>query len=476
MATKLTTAAVLKFAPKGERREIGDATPGLVLVVQPSGSKSWAMRFRRPDGRSAKLTLGVLDTSDRETLDDPKLGGPLTLGMARELANQINRQRARGIDVVEHYKAEASRKRNAAADEAANTFGGVAREFYIHHRTKWGTRPRRWRDDSRLLGLRWASGSDPAEVEPEIVKGSLADTWSSKPVAQIDAHDIIAVIDDAAKNGIPGLERANPGASPARGRKMFAALSGLFRWLQQRRRIAVNPAKGVWHPGAPEARDRILDDNEIRLFWHACETLKPPYGALLRFLLMAGCRRDEASKIQYGEIDNEGVLTIPKERAKNHLEHKVPLPQLVLDILDSVPPKIDGQGPPVTPKEHDLIFGDARNRPPQDFSRVKIALDAEMKLLAKREGRSIAPWRIHDLRRSCASGMQALGIRHEIVEKALNHQSGSFAGVAGTYQRAELLPERREALQSWAAHVEGLVTEREKEVPSLDAARKRRKQ
>jgi integrase len=429
MATKLTVAAVAKYAPQGKRREIGDTTTALVLVIQPSGTKSWAMRFRRPDGRAAKLTLGDVDHTGRETLDDPVLGGTLTLGQARELAGQINRQRARGVDVVEFYKAEASRMRAAAADASASTFGGLAREFFIHHRTKWGTPPRRWRDDARLLGLRWAPGSDPKEVEPTIIKGSLVDTWSSKPVGQIDAHDVIAVIDGAVKGGIPGLEKTNAGSSDARGRKMFAALSGLFRWLQQRRKITVNPAKGVWHPGAPPSRDRILDDDEIRLFWAACETLKSPYGALLRFLLLTGCRRgDETSKIQYDEIDDQGVLTIPKERTKNHLEHKVPLPQLALDILNTLLRSIEEQDQKQkrekAPKRR-LVFGDADSRPPGDFSRVKGALDEEMQRLAKKEGRTIEPWRIHDLRRSCASGMQAIGIRHEIVEKALNHVSGA---------------------------------------------------
>jgi integrase len=466
MATKLTAAAVAKYAPQRQRREIGDTTTGLVLVIQPGGAKSWAMRFRRPDGRPAKLTLGPLDLTDKETADEPVLGAPLSLGQARELANRINRQRSRGIDVVEFYAAEASRKRAAAADASASTFGGLAREFFVHHTTKWGTRPRRWRDDARLLGLRWAPGSDPAEAEPLIIKGSLVDTWSSKPVGSIDAHDVIAVVDGAAKNGIPGLEKANAGPSNARGRKMHAALSGLFQWLQQRRRIAVNPCVGVWHPGAPPSRDRVLDDGEIRIFWQATETLKPPYGALLRLLLLCGGRRDEVSKIERGEIDDQGVLTIPKERAKNHLEHKVPLPQLALDLINRLP-RIERSG------EHDLVFGDSRNRPPQDFSRVKLDLDAEMQRLAKKEGRSIAPWRVHDLRRSCASGMQALGVRHEVIERCLNHISGSFAGVSGTYQRAELLPERREALARWANHVQGLVSERP-EVSDLAAARKRK--
>ena len=120
-----------------------------------------------------------------------------------------------------------------------------------------------------------------------------------------------------------------------------------------------------------------------------------------------------------GEIDGQGVLTIPGTRTKNHLEHKVPLPQLALDLISGLPPRT---GRPK--REHDLVFGNDRNEPPGDFSRVKAALDAEMKRLADQEGRTVAPWRTHDLRRSCASGMQALGIRHEIIEKALNHISG----------------------------------------------------
>src|SRR5262245_35821003 len=97
----LTAAAVAKYvAHPSRRREIPDNKgPGLYLVVQPkpSGAKSWALRFRRLDGRPAKLTLGRVDLSDGETADEPTLGGALTLRQARELANQIDRKRARGI-------------------------------------------------------------------------------------------------------------------------------------------------------------------------------------------------------------------------------------------------------------------------------------------------------------------------------------------------------------------------------------------
>src|ERR1700682_4964848 len=113
----LTVAAILKYKPHVGRREIADSkVQGLYLVVQPSGRKSWAVRLRRPDGRTAKVTLGPVDLSEVEPSDEPVQGGALTLGQARQLAAQIDRQRARGVDVVAERKAEELRKQTAATD------------------------------------------------------------------------------------------------------------------------------------------------------------------------------------------------------------------------------------------------------------------------------------------------------------------------------------------------------------------------
>src|SRR5271157_1606532 len=205
MAKVLTTAAVAKYVPQRARREIPDAkAPGLFLIVQPSGVKSWALRFRRPDGRSAKLTLGRVDLSDRETSDEPVIGGALTLRQARELANKIDRERARGIDVIAEQKAAKERRRSERETRAANSFGAAAVEFFRDHRTKRGIRPRRWRDDARLLGLDWARDCDPAKIEPRIIAGGLAATWADKPVADIDGHDIHAVVDEARGTALRG--------------------------------------------------------------------------------------------------------------------------------------------------------------------------------------------------------------------------------------------------------------------------------
>ncbi len=70
----------------------------------------------------------------------------------------------------------------------------------------------------------------------------------------------------------------------------------------------------------------------------------------------------------------------------------------------------------------------------------------------------IPPWRIHDLRRTAATGMAELGIAPHIVEAALNYVSGAKAGVAGTYNRAAYATEKKAALERWAAHIEGLIS------------------
>jgi hypothetical protein len=189
---KLTFAAVRKYAAQSKRREIPDAmAPGLRLVIQPkpSGAKSWALRFRRPDGRPAKLTLGPVDLAGTETSDEPVLGGALTLRQARQLANQIDRKRAQGLDVIEEHKAGRLRQRATAQDRAANTFSAVTREFFADYRTKYKQRPRCWRADALAIGLRYPVGADPATTEPEAIKGGLAANWDAKPVAEIDGND-----------------------------------------------------------------------------------------------------------------------------------------------------------------------------------------------------------------------------------------------------------------------------------------------
>jgi Arm DNA-binding domain len=122
-ARQLTVATIRQYRPHNtKRREIPDTTVGLYLIVQPkpTGRMSWAMRFRRPSGRTAKLTLGRVDLSD-EPSDDGVIGGPMTLLQARALVAKLHRDRARGIDVIEQEKARRRRLAAQAATAAAAT-------------------------------------------------------------------------------------------------------------------------------------------------------------------------------------------------------------------------------------------------------------------------------------------------------------------------------------------------------------------
>jgi integrase len=394
------------------------------------------MRFRRPDGRSCKLTLGSVDLAERETADEPVLGAPLTLLQARQLAAQIDRQRARGIDVVDEYKATRARKRAVAVDRAANTFGSCAHEFFATYKTKHKQRPRRWREDAALLGLQYPVGSNPATTEPEVIKGGLADIWRDKPVADIDGHDIHGAVVEARKLGRDG-----------RARKLHVTLSAMFRWLLQQRRVTNNAAHGVWRPGPPADRERLLTDAEIVTFWQACDRLGPPYDALFKLLLLTGCRLREAARMTRGELAG-GVWTISGGRTKNHRALSLTLPPMALDIIAGVP---------VIESEAGFVFTTNGQTPVSDFSRAKKLLDTTM---AKLAGQPVPGFRLHDLRRTFVSGLAALGVPLPVIERCVNHISGSFAGIVRVYQRHEFVNEKREALERWATYVAGLVAER----------------
>ena len=151
MAKTLTAVAVKNCRPTKGRREIPDGgCPGLYLVVHASGRKTWAMRFRRPSGKPAKLTLGPVDLSGSEAATDPVIGRPLTLASARRLATEVHHQRAKGRDVVADHDAAKRRQQSEHATRSANTFGAAARDFVEGHAME---KTRQWRSTARLLGL-----------------------------------------------------------------------------------------------------------------------------------------------------------------------------------------------------------------------------------------------------------------------------------------------------------------------------------
>jgi integrase len=357
-----------------------------------------------------------------------------------------------GIDIVDVRRSD--KQRSKSLNVPADTFAAAARDFVDHH-----ARPktRRWRETGRMLGLDFPIGGG----EAIIVKGGLRDRWRDKPFAEIDGDDIYLVVDEARHHGIPGLGKKNSGASDARGRKMAVVLGTLFGWLHEHRRIKTNPCIGAHRPKAPVARDRVLNvdlgvrnADELRWLWKACGMVGEPFGTMCKLLLLTGCRREEIARISRAEIsDDLSMLRMSGLRTKNGLPHDVPLPPMARGLLGYVMEGADCK----------FLFSTNGRTPLSGFSKYKSRLDAAMLINAKNEQGSdavIPPWRLHDLRRTCATGMAGIGIAPHIVEAALNHVSGAKAGVAGTYNRAAYEPEKRAALERWADHIGGLVSGR----------------
>jgi integrase len=380
------------------------------------------MRYMGAAGKSVNLTLGSVDVSGGEpAAGEPVIGGHHTLAAARRLAAHVKHERALGRDPAAERRAARSATKFA---EAAQTY---IREHAQPH-------TRRWRETARALGV------DPDSREP--TRGGLADRWRGRLAGEVTADDIHAVVDEARRRGVPGLARKNMGASEARARSVASALSSMFGWLRRNRLVGSNPCLEMDRPRAPPSRRRVLTDEEIKWFWRASGDAIEPFGPLLRVMLLTGARRGEVAGMRRSELQ-DATWTLPPERAKNGREHRVTLPRFVLDLLP------DG----------DPVFSTNGRTGVSGFSKVKERLDTAM-LAAAPAGTVIAPWVLHDLRRTAASGLARLGVAIHVTERVLNHVSGTQSGIVAVYQRYEYEAEVAAALEAWAERVSLIVGER----------------
>jgi integrase len=182
----------------------------------------------------------------------------------------------------------------------------------------------------------------------------------------------------------------------------------------------------------------MLGNDEIAALWRACAD-EGILGAAVRIMLLTGARRTEVSAMRWAEIDEETrTWVLPSERSKNRQAHVVPLSTGAWQIIAALPRISDTH-----------VFSTSGNGPIVNFCRIKERLDVKLKFERH--------WQLHDLRRSCASGLQRLGVRVEVIEATLGHRSGVFRGITSIYQRHDFAHEKCVALQRWADHVEQLV-------------------
>lgn len=419
--------------PKG-RVEIPDAgLPGLYLVVQPSGAKSWAYRYRI-EGKPKKLTVGpvLLKREAGEVEGDIAFGSPMTLSEARRAARRAIQLVAEGID-PSGAKKTAKEKQKVEAERQRNTVEFLASEF-IQRYAKPNNRS--WAEKERQF---------KSEINP---------VWGHRDIASISKRDVIELLDAIIDRG-----------SSVTANRVLATLKTYFGWLVERDVLMSSPAVGIAKPTAEKSRDRILTDDELRRVWLVAGGFEYPFGDFWRLLLLTGQRRNEVA----GMFRNELTLnaehpewTIPGARTKNGKAHVVALAPAAVSILSGLP-EIGEKG---------YVFTTTGETPISGFSRSKDRFDAAILEAAKKEAIDadtdpddvmIEPWTLHDLRRTMASGMARIGISLPVIERCLNHVSGSFAGIVGVYQRHEFRDETRAAFIAWADFVQDLVNPKAKD-------------
>jgi len=207
----------------------------------------------------------------------------------------------------------------------------------------------------------------------------------------------------------------------------------------ERYRVDGNPCSGVKPPAKEKSRDRVLTDDELKAVWKAADELAWPFGRIVQLLILTGQRREEVAGTTWGEFNLETrVWKLPRGRVKNDAGHDVPLSVAAIELIKGLP-RLRGC---------DLVFSTTGESAVSGFSKAKDKLDKKA---------DVRNWRIHDLRRTVASGMARLGVNLPVIEKVLNHSSGSFAGIVGVYQRHSFADEKRQALEAWARFVTNLV-------------------
>jgi integrase len=263
-------------------------------------------------------------------------------------------------------------------------------------------RNRGWKDQERLLKQKWKP-------------------LFKKPLNEIKRPDVVRVLDQMIADGAPG--RAN---------HAMAVLKKLLNWALDRGMIEVNPITGLKPPTKPKPRDRILTDAELVRFMEASTAQGYPFGTIQQMLLLTGQRRAEVSEMKWTDIDFEtATWNIPAERAKNGLSHNVPLSSYVQGLLRTIPRFAEAE----------YVFTTNGKTPVSGFGRAKVRIDKAV---------GASDWRLHDLRRTAASGMARIKVSPHVIEKVLNHKSGIISGVAAVYNRYSYEEEKREALERWA--------------------------
>jgi integrase len=326
----------------------------------------------------------------------------ISLAEARARAKEIAASAARGIDLPDREARQREEERNA--QKRPQTVGALL-DRYVEDYCK--TNQRRWRPVARMFDM---------HVKPALGNRALMD---------LRRGDLVELLDDL-QNG-KGLR--------AQVNRVRSQVVAAFNWAVEREFIDSNPAAVVKRRKIEASRNRVLSDDELRAIWRAAEKLPEPSRSLVKMWILTGQRRDEVRCLTWSEVDlGRALWILPAARNKGKRDHEIPLSAPMVALLG----KPRGGGP---------VFTLNGRTPYAGQKRLKEILDHES---------GVTDWKFHDFRRTAATGMAALHIPQDTIDRVLNHAKSTLAG---TYNRHEYLDEKRRALEAWGERVAFLVGE-----------------
>jgi len=423
--TKRSVEAVPLPTASGRNYLWDEQLKGFGVMVTPTGSRSYLVQYRI-GGRGSptrRYTIG-------------KHGSPWTADKARDRAIDVLEQVRKRIDPV-----DAERERLISAAESKKDAEQFAFSTYADTFIKRHVEARQLRS---------------AEDIRSVFRRDLKPHFGSKALTAIRRSDVQACLDIVS-------ERSGSAAN-----KAHKWLRKLFQFAVNRGDLHSSPMEGMAPPHEEGRRQRVLKARELVIVWNAAGDLGEPWASFIRTLLLTGQRLREVAGMQWQEVDLDAATwVIPGARTKNKRDHLVPLAPAVVDLLAATQPN--------TKQRKGVVFTTNGKVAIGGFSKLKTAIDGKVReRLAGLPGDgvfTVEPWVMHDLRRSLATGCQALGFPIEHTEAVLNHVSGKRGGLAAIYQLHEYLPEKTAALNAWARHVQGLLSPAENNVVSLASAR-----
>jgi integrase len=390
---------------------------GLQLFVTPTGSKVWRFRFKI-DGATRYLPIGSYPA--------------VSLADAHRKVQEHRRSITIGNDP------SAARQATISKNKAAPTVQDIFEDFRDHH-----LRPKRKR---------------PGDAEA-IIQNHVLSTWGAVKAKDINRRTIIQHVRGIAEKRGPRIAEVTKGLIIL----MFnhAVDSGLLDQTPASR-LPVVGSRGA-------QRERTLTDDEVQQFWARLEEAKatPAVRAALRLLLLTGQRRQEVALAQWADIDlDEATWTIPAENSKNGKVHVVPLSDMALDVLDDLAKARRRKHKDGTETVSAYLVPSTRiaDQPVEPLAITRV-------LARGRDHFAMPAFTVHDLRRTCASGLAALGVSRFVVARVLNHSDDS---VTARYDRHDYLEEKRDALNKWAVHVKAAIEGTIQKVTPIDQAKQRR--